>query len=455
MNSTGKELPDKIYSNLKPYISRKGVFCLVAFSGGPDSTALLTALSELSEILEIRIAAAYVNHGLRPQKELEKEDRFVQSLTDKLHIPLFVKNIPTGNIEKIALEERRSTEEVARDLRYDFFYSILKDYSESKLLLGHNLDDQFETMITRYFQGSSISGLKGIPSENGSILRPMLNCRKKEIYIYLSRIGQNWCHDKTNEENSYLRNRVRNSLIPLLEEIFPGMEKSLLIQEQRFRELDDYFEEETKKGDFTFEKTYASIDLSFYNQSSVFIRRKILYQMFDHVYCGERESYRLPARFLKAILYKEIQSHSVLLGAHGITVYTNANKIVMKSNRGIEEGFFLHLGTDTSYKIGKYYINIGKKHFSSISVVKDSPLIFRSSAEGDFIVQEKGKTYIKEILRQWRMDNGLSRSVAVLEDSLGIAAIFGEIEGFEDIYRNKKKDVSEKLDILYLEIGKE
>jgi len=392
---------------------------------------------------------------MRPYKELAKEDRFVRELADRLNVPLYERKVKEGEIYAISRAEGRSTEEVAREYRYDFFHSLLSQFKKSSLLLGHNMDDQFETIIIRFFQGSGMAGLKGIPPVNGSILRPLIHVRKSEIIEYLNDIDQSWCVDPSNKENDFLRNRVRNNLIPVIEEIFPGMEKSLLLQEKRFTELDEILGKKSDTVPKQLEKERAFVSIDAFNHCDSFVRRKILYELFDHLFPGRERGFRLPSGFFQPLLQGDLKNGKVYGRAHGVVLLCNGDKLFMKLDSGLEQGFSHLLGYEPSLAGGVYRIVPHSREGSPYAIADGSPLFFRSSRDGDTIETGEGKRKLKEVFRSWGVDVEERYLIPVLEDSLGIVAVLGELRGYGNIHRNKKVDDKEKFNILYLEVGRE
>ncbi|MBN2656444.1 MAG: tRNA lysidine(34) synthetase TilS [Spirochaetales bacterium] len=455
MSSIEKRLTEEVLLFLKHNQLEAGTMCLIALSGGPDSTALLRSLVAIRDKLSLQLGAAYVNHGLRDREELDREDRFVRNLTAQYNIPLFEKKIRFGEISAISSREKRSTEDVAREYRYRFFESVLGQYGKASLLLGHNLDDQIETIITRFFQGNGPAGLKGIPHSNKHILRPLIHIRKAEILSYLTEIGQDWCADPSNGENEFLRNRVRNQLIPVIEDIFPGLEKAMLKQEKTFNDLDLLFEEVSSGKSLILDKNTASLCLSDFNDCNSFVRKKILYKFFDHLFSGDEKGFRLPSGFFNSLTEGNIIPGRIYARAYGLVVEAQPERLVMKRDPGLEMGFFSILSENSEIQVNRYRITLNSRRGIPLFLTDGSPVFFRSSIDGDVIETDQGVRKLKEIYRQWGLDRSLRYSVPLVEDSSGIAAVLGELEGFKNIHRKKKMNASEKFNILYLEVGKE
>ncbi len=191
---------------------RRGEAVLVALSGGPDSVALLLALVELRETLYLRLSAVYINHRIRPRAALA-EERFCQELCERYDVQL---TIVRENIPALAEEQRTGIEETARDFRYGVFEAMAEEDEYDRVALGHQADDQAETVLFRVIRGTGRTGLAGIPIRRGRIVRPLLEITRAEVLEFLAERKQAYCTDRTNEDTTYKRNYLRNRLLPLI-----------------------------------------------------------------------------------------------------------------------------------------------------------------------------------------------------------------------------------------------
>ena len=196
---------------------RKGDRIVAGVSGGSDSVAMLYLLSGLKE-LSLDITVAHVNHGLRVG-EAERDAEFVKNLASRLGLEFEYTKVDTETYRK---KNRLSTEDAARKLRYEFFRRILKKIGGGKIATAHTQDDQAETVIMRLIRGSGSLGMSAIKPVSRNIIRPLIDIKKSEIKAYLESENIEWIEDSTNSSSDFLRNRIRNELIPLLEDIHPG-----------------------------------------------------------------------------------------------------------------------------------------------------------------------------------------------------------------------------------------
>ncbi len=250
-----------------------------AVSSGIDSVALLRLLLELRGELGIVLSVVHFNHKLRGA-ESDADEQFVANLAHEHDLEFYV---DSEDVARVAAEERVSVEAAARDVRYGFFRYLLGEEASSgakapvsqnganrsaesaappkdapsldKIVTGHTLDDQAETVLMRLIRGAGTRGLGGIYPRIaveddagelcGEIVRPLLAIRRRELEQYLKEIGQGWREDSTNTNEALTRNRVRKLVVPLLEKEFnPGIAENLAELAEIARGEEDYWENE-------------------------------------------------------------------------------------------------------------------------------------------------------------------------------------------------------------------
>jgi len=254
----------------------------VAVSGGIDSVALLRLLLELRGELGIVLSVVHFNHKLRGA-ESDADQEFVAGLAREHDLEFYT---DSDDVAVYAAEERVSVETAARDLRYGFFRYLLGTEGDAlnpagaeapvhdtenrsaesaapakgtrflnKIVTGHTLDDQAETVLMRLIRGAGLRGLGAIhprilvEDEDGEfcgeIVRPLLRIRHSELEQYLKDIGQNWREDSSNTDDRHTRNRVRKLVVPLLEKEFnPAVAENLAELAEIARGEEDYWENE-------------------------------------------------------------------------------------------------------------------------------------------------------------------------------------------------------------------
>ena len=206
-----KNLVKKIQNNIfqKNFFAR-GSGLVLGISGGPDSVCLAEILAGLQSKYDLKIILAHVNYALRG-KDSDRDQKIVEDLAQKYALELFVLQPKLG---------KKNSEESLRNIRYDFFEKVRKENGCEYIAVAHTLDDQVETFFMRLIRGAGLSGLTSMKFCNGKIIRPLLNISKKEILEFLKKNKIKYRIDKTNQENKFLRNKIRNIFIPLLEKDF-------------------------------------------------------------------------------------------------------------------------------------------------------------------------------------------------------------------------------------------
>ena len=187
---------------------------LVAVSGGADSVALLYFfVSTLAPLLNLKIAAAHLNHCLRG-KDSDRDSSFVKSLCKRLNIAIYSKK------HVMKKKGNESPEEVARRIRYSFLEKTADKYGFGKIATAHHQDDQAETVLMRLLSGTGFSGISGIRPQNRNVVRPFLAISRNEILDYLKIKRQVFRLDKSNLDTNFLRNKIRIKIIPYLKKNF-------------------------------------------------------------------------------------------------------------------------------------------------------------------------------------------------------------------------------------------
>lgn len=214
-----KSLLGKVYKTiLDNDLITDGDRVVVALSGGADSVTLLYALLELKTKLNIQVSVCHFNHRLRGQ-ESDTDEKFVADLCQKLNIECTVGRAGKSGEYK--------SEDSARQARYAFFEKILQEGRGDKLAIAHNLNDQAETVLMRLIRGTGIRGLKSIPYRRKFFIRPLLDISRSEIEAHIADNQLAFVTDQTNFSPKYLRNDVRNDLLPSLTRLNPNILNTL------------------------------------------------------------------------------------------------------------------------------------------------------------------------------------------------------------------------------------
>lgn len=210
----------------------------VGVSGGADSMVLLHALILLKEKIDFKLIVVHVNHQLRGI-ESDRDEEFVQSFC-KLN-NLIVESVKVDVLKNKA-EQKLTLEESARNMRYEVFNDIAKKYGINKFFLAHHANDQAETILMHLLRGSGTIGVIGmLASEN--FLRPMLGLTREEILDIAKQNNIKFVTDSTNAQNICNRNKIRNEILPLIENIYPGATKALVRFAENVKKDNDFINE--------------------------------------------------------------------------------------------------------------------------------------------------------------------------------------------------------------------
>ncbi len=205
------------------------VTILLAVSGGPDSVALLRAMTALKRGSEGRLLAAHVNHQFRAEQS-DADEAFVVDLCRRLDVPCQVHRAERDPLKGAAGD---GLEAAAREIRYDLLRQAAARLGARYVVTAHTADDQAETILHRILRGTGVAGLSGIararPLGPATLMRPLLGIRRAEILRYLEDLGQTYRVDSSNEDTRWTRNRIRHELLPDLADRFnPGVVEALL-----------------------------------------------------------------------------------------------------------------------------------------------------------------------------------------------------------------------------------
>ncbi len=213
---------------------------VIGLSGGADSAALLRMLCEIKEQYQLKLHAVHINHLFRGENAL-RDEHFSVALCESYQVPISAYQV---DVAAIAREKGISFELAGRDVRYHYFESVRATLDFQKIAVAHHQDDQGETVLMRLIRGSGLEGLAGIrPSRSGGIIRPLLNCSRKEIEAYCEQMGIKPMMDHTNLDNAYSRNFIRNEVMPQINQYFEiSFAEKLSKTAERLAEDGDYIQ---------------------------------------------------------------------------------------------------------------------------------------------------------------------------------------------------------------------
>jgi tRNA(Ile)-lysidine synthase len=251
---------------------------LVGVSGGPDSVALVHILLALAPKFSFQVVIAHLNHCLR-QDESTRDEAFVVSLADKLDLPLHAER---QDVRRYQNKHHLSLEEAARKVRYRFYDSIASKFGYEKIALGHHSDDNAELILMYLLRGSGPLGLSGIPPvRDDKIIRPLIEIKRTEIMDYIAVKGLEYVVDSSNRDSQYLRNKIRNRLIPELKaeynpKLLDTLNRLASILDAEEEWIENLIQAVFKKV-IVFEKQgQIGFDISELNQQPIAVRRRLI-----------------------------------------------------------------------------------------------------------------------------------------------------------------------------------
>ncbi len=217
--------------NRRHNLFERGDRIVLGLSGGADSLFLLETLKALTHKYSLGITAAHLDHGIQ-HKQNSKHLLFCKEYCRRIGVSFFSARV---SVPAVARRLKLSLEEAGRNERYQFFRDVAQKTRSNKIATAHTLDDQAETVLLRLLRGTGLRGLGGIPVkrvEGGAyeVIRPLASCEKKDILRYFDKTKEKYCIDSSNHSNDYLRNRVRNSLLPELQKNYNPKIKTALCQ---------------------------------------------------------------------------------------------------------------------------------------------------------------------------------------------------------------------------------
>ncbi len=326
-------LKEKVLNTIKKYkmINENDKKILVGVSGGFDSTCLLYLLNELKDMYGYSLCIAHINHCLRDNAILDEQ--YVIDLGKKLSIPVFTKKY---DIEKISKENKISIETAGRNARYEFFEEIAKKENCDKIALAHNANDNVETIFLNMFRGTGLTGLRGIRKvRDEKYIRPIIEVTRKEIEQYLNENKIEARLDESNLTDEYSRNKIRNVIIPYIEENF---NENIINTINRMSELviqdDDYI---IKKVNEEFDKNVIKKD-----NLNIVINGKNISKLEINI------QKRLIIKCIEKLFNNSLEISQI-----------NINDIVKLNNNNVGNKYL-------TFKKLKVYINKGKLQFQKI-----------------------------------------------------------------------------------------
>ncbi len=334
MNKTLEQVKNNIYTS--KLIENNDVV-VVGVSGGPDSVFLLHALAELKEQIQKEKGIHYTLHVAHINHMIRKEAKADAALANKLALKYNADfHLLEADVVKEAKRLKIGTEECGRLVRYDFFEQVKKTVNGTKIAVAHNAGDNAETIILNFIRGAGINGLGGMDVISNEIIRPILNISKEDILKYLDENNIEYAIDKTNLENDYTRNKVRNDLIKKIEKeynpnIVNALNRMAVINKLDLEIINDAVEEKYSKLNIEKHEGKISINTKEFNKNSIAMRyqliRKILTELLGNLQGVEMVHIKDTCKLIEASItnkqYILGNKYKVIIEKKNIAVFVN------------------------------------------------------------------------------------------------------------------------------------
>ncbi len=381
-----------------------GETVICAVSGGADSVALLFGFYLLKEKLDIRLEAAHFNHHLRGE-ESDRDEGFVRSFCDRYDIPL---HVGSGAV----VPGKKGLEAAARDARYAFLRSL-----PGKIATAHTADDNAETVLMHLVRGTGLKGLGGITPVQGKVIRPMLPVTRADVEGFLAE----WClshvEDSSNEEDAFLRNRLRHHVMPLLKEENPRLAQNLSRLALRLREDEDCLSSQADFPALPPVKTLQTMHPA--------LRSRVLDRFLKKN--GIREPEQIHIRAAEELVYSEKPSARRNFPG-GVILVRQYDRLVVLNAEDALPAVCLKVPGETIW--GPYRISCTQAEEirntpDTFTLTPKGNITLRSRLSGDRIRLSGGTKSVKKLFIDRKIPASQRSGIPVLADEEGLLAIYG------------------------------
>ena len=415
-----------------------GQTIIIGLSGGPDSLCLLHALDSISDAYGYELIPVHVNHHLRPEADSEAEH--VEEICDRMDLECRTYD---ADCAAVAKELGISAEEAGRNIRYQIFDEVAEDLEEEGrarekivIALAHNADDQCETVLFRLLRGTGPHGLAGIPSFRISasgvpIVRPLLLVERKDVEEYIKDNKLRPNIDKSNQDNSYTRNKIRNELIPYLENNYNPKIKEALRRYAMLADMDDMlirkiaFSEYTDHLEIDAEEKTISLDLTEIKDNQPAVNSRIITYILTLMDLESLTSYESIAGLLE-LIYSEHPSAGIDLPL-GIRAYREYDRLIfsggdelIRADDSIRIIPHIVMAKDFHPDEDRAYAAFDFDAFDREHPGKIGEIALRTRQEGDYLPFRGGNKKIQDFL----VDSKVKRSA---RESIQMVCIGSEV----------------------------
>jgi tRNA(Ile)-lysidine synthase len=447
MKTSGRErLLQTVERTVDRYEMLKGVRKIViAFSSGPDSVCLLDALHALySE--SIRMHLTYVNHGLRSQTVLKREENMTRYYAEKYGCTFDMRNV---RIRK----RKTGIEAAAREKRYKKLICSMEKYNAQRIALGHNLNDVVETFFMNLIRGSGARGLRSIPAERKPYIRPLINVEKKLILEYLRKRKLRFSVDKSNTKLGYRRNLIRHRILPELLKVNPELYGAIQREISILQVDDEYLEQQAGKVFKKFSRktqNHVSLDIDSLMRYNAAVVNRVVMRVI-RILCGNLDGFE--SKHFQAItslsdkangkqialpkgLYARREYGTITIGKvrpakhFNVAIETDGDELSCG-------GYVVRTKTVTNVKTRR--CQKGREIFDFDEL--EPPLYVRNRKSGDCVVTKVGKKKMKKIYHEFKIPVHKRENLGLLCDQRGILWVLGATRAYRGFVTGKTRRI--------------
>ena len=418
---------------------------VVGVSGGADSMGLLSVLSELAEYFHFSLVVVHVNHGIRGQAA-DADQSYVENMCREQSIPCYSFHV---DLKRFAQKEGMSQEEAGRFYRYQCFEKVRKEVSGQRIAVAHQREDVCETVLFNLFRGTGLKGLAGILPVRDVIIRPLLCASREEIEKYLQEKGILWRTDETNLTDAYTRNKIRNHVLPYIEEnINPAAGQHIQEMAGLIKDISDYLD---RQGEAAFDQCVSvgkspicAIHGESFRGLDVVIQREVIRRAIGVAAGKLKDVDREHVEMIRGLLDKNVGRRCHLpYQLQAVRTYEGISiKREMPGEEGISSGVCIDVRVPGNYTLPGPGINVElsiKESFKNEEIpinrytkwfdydkIKNG-LAVRTRENGDFITLD-GQGH-RKLLKRWMIDEKIPREerekILLLADGSHILWIMG------------------------------
>ncbi len=417
---------------------------LLAVSGGSDSVALLALLHSFLGEFRYALRVITVDHRLRAASESSGDARFVEALCAGLNppVPCVIADLGDGSVLAEAKRRGRGIEEAARFLRYAALSREAEKVGAACAMTAHTRDDLAETILMRFFQGSSGGPLSGIRSRRGIFVRPLLDCSREELREFLRTAHVAWREDSTNASDAYLRNRIRLRIVPQLQKYLPGWLTGIRHGAERAAIDEDFIRsfpvvpwteigERLELPGSSWFALHPAVRLRLLTDGLRSLSR--LFVASGRVFPRVSGAYLLTlARLSREQASRGHRSNGLAFGVSGDAVFWEADIV-----HNDKSGYLVCVSRAGTYELPIGAVRVTQEPDGAYVDGKlgpfQLPVIVRSRVLGDWVrARDGGKKTLKKLMNDWSIPTETRDRIPLVEREGAILAVYGSYFGYKD-----------------------